>query len=156
MTTYFLVADAGTARLFRMAGRGGSSRLTEVETFVCPPARLATRELLSDRTGRVFPRSARARGSPSHARHGIDSESDPHVAERKRFARLVARRVDAARLEGDLDALIIISPPRFLGTLRDALSEPTRLIVKREVRRDWVRFTPHAILARTQGLRDER
>ncbi len=154
MTTFLLVADSGTARVFRRDGSARSPKLTEVETLVCPPARLAGRELVSDRTGRVMARSSRALGSPSHARHGIDSESDRHVIERERFAARVARRLDIKRRSGELDALIVVAPARFLGTLRAALSEPTRRVVEREVKRDWVRLTPRDIMTRLKVTRE--
>ena len=81
------------------------------------------------------------------ARSGAASDHDPHTVEIERFARRIARRLDAVRRTVGYDELVVIAAPRFLGTLRTALRGVTRDLVSREVPRDLVRAEDRQIKA---------
>lgn len=145
MPTCVLVADAGRARIFRANGRGRVRVLEELEDLVAPSARLPSRDLTSDKTGRVYARGRGGAGPRSAARSGAASDFDPHDAENRRFATTVARRLEARRAAGDFDELRIAAAPRFLGALRPKLTAPTRRTVTVELSRDISRMKPPAI-----------
>jgi protein required for attachment to host cells len=143
--TVIVVADSGEARILQ-ALRGGVADgrrraivLEEIARLDNPKARQPARELVTDRTGRVFDSGSRTGTGPrSRARHGAQSDYDPHDVEVERFAKQLARRLDAERRRIGIEELIVIAGPRFLGELRQQLQAPTRKIVTREVDRDLV------------------
>lgn len=151
MSTYILTADSARARLFRveLRARGAPRKreLMEVVALESPSARKLPRELISDRSPRVFARARHGRQGPAGAAGAsIGGEFDPRVAEAERFAARIGRRLDLERRRLDMDSLVIIAAPRFLGRLRARLSAPTRAIVQRELARDLVRATDAMIL----------
>ncbi len=149
--TGILVADGGDARILqatRRVGTGGrgSIELVQVAHLENAAARLPGRALVTDRTGRVFDSSTRTGSGPrSHARHGANSDYDPHDAELERFARSVARRLDVERRRLGIEELILIAGPRFLGALRQQLPPAIRKVVTREIDSDLVHASDAAI-----------
>jgi protein required for attachment to host cells len=137
-----LVADSGTARLLEFSGARGAEKLAEIAVLDQPAAHLPSRALVTDRTGRVFDSGGRTgHGPKTHARHGAQSDYDPHVEETERFARRVSRRLDVERRRDRFGGLVVIAAKHFLGVLRPELSAPTRKWITREVAKDLVRAT---------------
>jgi protein required for attachment to host cells len=65
---------------------------------------------------------------------GLDtSETDKHA---KQFAEVLGDVMERGRQEGRYDKLVLIAPPRFLGTLHDRLGEQTLKRVVGEVDND--------------------
>lgn len=136
---YVVVADGGAARILRAPEIGGPTDLEEVARLERASAHQPARELVTDRTGRVFDSGSRTGTGPkSRARHGAQSDYDPHAVEVERFAQRVARQLDAERSRRRIDELVVIAEPRFLGVLRPKISAPTRQLVTREIARDLV------------------
>lgn len=152
VSTYVLVADGGTARLFRAKREDKPLALEEVVVLVRPSAHVKRQALVSDRTGRVFARAGRATtGSRAGARGGADSDYDPQDIEVDRFARRIVRRLDDERRSGELERLHIVAEPRFLGVLRDKLSKPTRGLVQDEVALDMIHAKTAEIARKVGG-----
>jgi len=149
--TGVLVADGGDARILQATRRLGTSGrgsidLVEIAHLQNAAAHLPGRALVTDRTGRVFDSTTRTGAGPrSHARHGANSEYDPHDAEVERFARTVARKLDAERRRLGIEELILIAGPRFLGVLRQQIPPATRKLVTREIDSDLVHANDAAI-----------
>jgi protein required for attachment to host cells len=145
--TCILVADSGTARILQATrsaaptgsvGRGAIV-LKEIARLENPSAHLPGRALVTEGTGRVFDSGSRTgKGPMSHSRHGAQSDYDPHDIEVERFAKRLARRLDAERRRIGFEELIIIAGPRFLGVLRQQLSAASSRLVKREIDHDLV------------------
>ena len=136
MTTWVLVADSSRARLFLLdAGR----KLTETETFVCPEERLREQSLTSDRSGRTFD----SRGS---GRHGMEPPTSQRDQSAIGFAAELAGRLETLRAEGEMDKLILIAAPRFLGHLRSALTGPVQELVALTVDKDVTQQAPDRIV----------
>jgi protein required for attachment to host cells len=143
---YVLVADGGEAHVLCRKDAEGESGFTEVALLERPTAHLAARELVTDRTGRVFDSGSRVgRGPKTRSRHGAQSDYDPHAVEVERFAKQIAQRLDTERRDGGIDELTVIAEPRFLGVLRTQISAPTRKVIVREVARDLVHADERAI-----------
>ena len=145
--TCVVVADGGTARILQASRRSapvgsggrGAIELEEIIRLENPAARLPARSLVTDRTGRVFDSGSRVGTGPkSHARHGAQSDYDPHDVEVERFAKLLARRLDVERRRMNMEELIVIAGPRFLGVLRQQLTAALRKVVTREIDHDLV------------------
>lgn len=142
-----LVADSGTARLLQLSGARGAGKLVEIALLEQPAAHLPSRELVTDRTGRVFDSGARTgHGPKTRSRHGAQSDYDPHVEATERFARRVSRRLDVERRRGHYDGLVVIAAKHFLGVLRRQLSGPTRQWVANEVAKDLIHASDAQIM----------
>ena len=116
MRTWVLVADGSRARLLTLE-KGHS--LTEVEAFVCPEERLREQDLTSDRSGRSF-------DSKGGGRHGMEPSTSQQEQVAIDFAKQLAERLDGLRNSGDMDKLVIIAAPAFLGHLRSKISGETQ------------------------------
>ena len=148
MSTYLVVADSGKARIMQLTP-GQVPLLEPVETLECPSARLAKREMQSDRGGTVFARAGHAGpGSPQSARASTGTDHDPHVVEMDRFAKSIAGKLDLARQQGRAHKFLLVAGPHFLGVLRKHLSDPTRHLVSGELDRDLV-HSPDAQIVET-------
>jgi protein required for attachment to host cells len=121
--TWVVVADGGAARIFAAPTPTGA--LEELETFVHPEGRLPERELTSDLPGRSF-------ASAGHGRRTMESEVGPRKQAAIDFARLLAARIEAARGRGEVERLILVAAPEFLGHLRDVMGEAARRLVEAE------------------------
>ena len=137
--TWILVADSGSARLFTVDSPTGP--LQEREDFASPEARVRERDLGSDQPGRSF-------DSLGRHRHALGKEEPPQQRSAMNFARLLAGRVSKARTSGELERLIVVAAPEFLGMLRTALDEQTLRQVERELPLNLVDMKPDEIRAR--------
>ncbi len=91
-----------------------------------PPAR----ELGSDRPGRTHE-------SHGHGRSAME-QPDLHEAAEAEFLGDVAAQLGRLQAEGSLASLILVAPPRALGTLRKALPAAVQSVVSAELAKDLV------------------
>ena len=117
--TWVVVADGTRARLFN---RHKNRTLEEFDTLLSPEHRLHEGDLVTDRDGRSFDSA----GSGRHAMGNKNAAKDHEMAN---FARRLAARLDEGRNAGQLERLVLIAPPRFLGQLRANLSGPASDLV---------------------------
>jgi protein required for attachment to host cells len=133
--TWIVVADSGSARIFNAESPTGA--LVEREDYANPEARISERSLTSDRPGRTVDSSGRS--------HAYSSDESPREAESRAFAKLLADRLSGARAKGELDRLVLVAAPEFLGKLRAALDKETRKRVDGELSADLGSLTPKEI-----------
>jgi len=114
-TTWVIVADESAAMVYARKARRGP--LIELFTLTNETARKKLGELISDRGGRSF-------DSHGQGRHTMVKEkSGPKKRAAKAFAKDIAKRINKAVQDGSCDEFALISAPRFLGVLRDALGK---------------------------------
>ncbi|MDH3364020.1 MAG: host attachment protein [Gammaproteobacteria bacterium] len=132
-TYWIVVADESHAVIYtRNTKRGPLQKLLSLDNAA---GRKKTGELLADRGGRSY-------DSFGTGRHTMAKEkTDPkkHVA--MAFARQIAERVGKVTHDGSCRGYALLAPPRFLGMLRDAVSnsckfEPFKTIDKEVVDKD--------------------
>jgi protein required for attachment to host cells len=116
------------------------SRLVELETLEHPEGRLKSQSMDADRPGRSFE-------SAGMKRHAMSREVDPKNQEAIAFARRVTNRLESARRQGEVDRLILVAAPEFLGLLRDNLTSELRRMIEKELSLDLVQMTPREIRA---------
>ncbi len=121
--TWVVVADSGSARIFMADSPTG--KLVEREDYAHSEARVPERRLVSDRKGQTMNSQGR--------RHAFSANVAPQEAESLAFARLLAERLEGARAEGELDHIVLVAAPEFLGKLRAALDGETRKHVDAEM-----------------------
>jgi protein required for attachment to host cells len=131
-----VVADQAEAIFYDSASL--RTRPKEVARISDPAAHLHDRDFSSERPGRVYE-------SVGSARHAVGGEDDPRQLEAVRFARRIARRLDAARRNDEFEDLIVVAGPSFLGLMREEFSRPTRARVVHEVRKDLVHMNVAAL-----------
>jgi len=137
--TWIVVADSGAARIFGADGPSGP--LTELESITHPEGRMLARELTSDLPGRAFE-------SAGQGRHIMESQVGPRQQAAIDFARFLAKRLQQARVHGELERLALICPPDFLGLMREAIGTQLQRLVVLELDRNLVKLAPKEIRAR--------
>ncbi len=136
--TWVVIADGGHAKVFESQGRAADLAPVEGMTFSADLPR--SHELMTDRLDRAYE-------SRGHARHAIQSRSDPHRELKRQFAKQLADILEARLAEKRFDSLVIVAPPPALGDLREALPKSVRAKVTAELAHDLVK-TPHSELPR--------
>jgi protein required for attachment to host cells len=145
---WIVVANNAMARIFATAlpaprlkdpeTAEAGSRLVELETLEHPEGRLKALSMDADRPGRSFE-------SAGMKRHAVTREIDPKKQEAIAFARQVAGRLESARLHGEVERILLVAAPAFLGLLRSSLDEETGRLVEREFNLDLAGMTPDEI-----------
>lgn len=137
--TWVVVADSGSARIFTADSPQGE--LLEREDYAHSEARVKESRLVSDRQGRTV-------SSAGGRLHTYSSEESPRDAESRAFAKLLADRLRGARVEGELDRLVLVAAPEFLGRLRSALDDETRKHIESELSLNLTTLTAKEIRSR--------
>jgi protein required for attachment to host cells len=96
-----------------------------------------TSEIGTDAPGRSF-------NSADQTRSSVE-QTDWHEQEEERFLQALIGRLDAALGAGETKALIIVAPPRALGTIRGSYSPALQKAVRQEVDKDYVRMPVYEI-----------
>jgi protein required for attachment to host cells len=140
--TWIVIADGAHARVLEHSP--DSPRLEAVEGLAFDAHLPPTREIVTDRPGRSFESSGRAR----HAKAG---RSDPHRELKREMAKKLAGALKAKLAQKRYEHLVLVAPPVTLGDLRDALAKSVQARVAAELAQDLVK-TPQSALRR--HLRD--
>jgi protein required for attachment to host cells len=142
-STFILVANRTLATIF--ASHGQHEPLQIAEQIENPRGRLQSSELEEDRPGRSFDRGG-------HGRHALSSEESARDRVEHNFAGQIAELLEQRRNEGVFDQLVLIAGPKFLGMLREAISEPTRKLIKAELNKELIAPTQEDIRKHLAGL----
>lgn len=110
--TWVVVADASRARIFSLSGPRDS--LQEREDLAKPTARQHETDLTADLPGRSF-------DSAGEGRHAMEERTSPKQREAIEFSREIAERLEQARTRNELEGVVLIAAPAFLGLLRQHL-----------------------------------
>ncbi len=132
--TWVLVAHRGGARVFESKGPGKGLNL--LHDIPHPEGRLKNKDIGADKPGRSF-------DSRGQGRHSLSSEQEAteHLAEQ--FAKHLSALLDDGRHRQRYAKLVLVAEPRFLGSLRAALSSPTAALVTATLGKDLGGVEPH-------------
>lgn len=129
--SWVIVCDGAKALFLRNDGDAGLVNLTVVEHQSQPDE--ATRDLGSDRPGRV------------HQSHGASrsamEETDWHEQAEAEFLKGVANKVEKLVESREIEAMILVAPPKALGILRAELASLPEGIIRAEIDKDLVKLT---------------
>ena len=128
IVTWILVADGDHAKVFENDGPGKGMRAIDGLQF--EQEHLRAQDIMADRPGRA------GAGNAPGSRSAIDYRTDPVDARERRFLDSVADLLNAKRLEGAYDRLVIAAAPAALGELRAALSDEVRKSIVAELPKD--------------------
>ena len=124
-----LVCDGAKALLFTDSGIAPKPRLKVLEAISEPSP--PTSELGTERPGRVHE-------SKGASRSAVET-TDYHAAAEADFLRRIAGRL-AELVQGGVSRILIVAPPKALGTLREALSAQVKAAVDGELAKDLVKL----------------
>jgi protein required for attachment to host cells len=127
---WILVCDGAKALVLQNAGNRAKPRLVTREVYEQNDRK--TREIGTDKPGRSFSSVGEGRSAYDH--------TDFHEQEEHRFLAQLAERLHKAVLGGEMQALIVVAPPRAIGVLRREFSNHVRGTVRAEVERDYVKM----------------
>jgi len=141
--TWIIVADGSRARFLANDGPGKGLHAAIAGEFHhdAPP----TRELGTEKPGRV-----NSAFSPS--RSAIQPHLDWHEFEKEKFSQEMAGLLNDAAEKKSFDDLIIVAPPRTLGTLRQALSSKTSDHIRAEIPKDLTQVPLHEMPAHLKDV----
>lgn len=135
-TTWIVAADESRARVLQVARP--KRELLEIEDLLNLEGRMQNRELITDAEprfgghGGVGKPGARPTGGPAS-----DRQAETKVEHSARlFAKELSRYLEKARVQHRFDELVLVAPPKFLGTLRKALDKEVEKLVARELPKD--------------------
>ncbi len=133
-STWVLVAHRGGARVFENKGPGKGLDL--LHDIPHPEGRLKNKDIGADKPGRSF-------DSRGQGRHSLSSEQEAteHLAEQ--FAKHLGTLLDDGRHRQRYSKLVLVAEPRFLGSLRAALSSSTAALVTATLGKDLGGVEPH-------------
>jgi protein required for attachment to host cells len=134
--SWVVVADSSAARIFNAPSPTGA--LEEIASYAHAEGRMHESDMRTDEPGMTKDRAG-------YAKHGMEPKVKPKEQEAIAFARLLAKRIELARSKSEIERVILVAPPEFLGHLRDVLDEDARKIVDGEHNINVVRMTPEEI-----------
>ena len=127
--TWIVDADSAYARI--LSQRKPGAELEEIVDLTNPAARLKGEDLETDKPGRSY-------DSRGGGRHAMEPRHTRKEIESAHFAEQINDYL--VRHDAKFDALVLVCPPRFLGTLRKRLDEVVSRKVAREIGKDEVRM----------------
>jgi protein required for attachment to host cells len=130
-TTWILVANASTARLYENKGIGKGLQL--ISQLDHPESRMKGSDLVSDRGGHM-----QSVGNGHGARQ---SPTDPKQNEAEHFALDLAKTLDQGRGENKYERLIVVASNPFLGTLKTRLSNQVQGLMSEAIEKDYTKIT---------------
>lgn len=136
-TVRVVVADQSQARFFDSIGE--RPNLRSAGMLSDPAARKAEKDFVSSAPGSSI--------TAGHAHYSMPEKKSRKSREVDIFAQQIAAKLASDASAGQFDELAIIAAPRFLGTLRKALSADLHKRVKLEVHHDLVHQDEAAIRA---------
>lgn len=131
--SWILVSDASKARLIQMEGK----HLEEIGDYTHPEGHLLNQELVSDQPGRK---------GTGKSRPGFEYGTSPKDVERGRFAAQLAALLKQGLDRHLYDHLFLVSPPRFLGCLRQHLDDQVAKCVVTTLDQDYLDLSPAELL----------
>lgn len=129
-TTWVLVADGATAKVFTYLGRSGG--LEAIDGLMFQQDHLKARDINSDRDGGTYSGSA-ARGQ---GQGGYEPDRDAVQVREARFVKRVAETLEERFRRKEFDKLVVAAAPTALGDLRPHLSKELQAAIVAEVPKD--------------------
>lgn len=127
-TTWILIADGATAKVFEHSGPGKGLKVVEGMQFEQEP--LQAREIMADRPGNsIGSQGARNSG-------GVEYSSDPVAVRERRFVENVAEELDKRLQTGAFQRLVVAAAPTALGDLRPAFTKGIKEAIVAELPKD--------------------
>jgi protein required for attachment to host cells len=144
-TTWILVTHRTGAKLFET--KGPNKPLEFPKEFAFPEGKLTGSETYRDQPGRSFDSSSQSHGGhgTSHPRHALSSEVTHRELSARKFARSLAEMLEKGEEAHHYSKLVIVSEPRFMGVLKNALSPQVAKLISRTLEKDIEEMPNHLL-----------
>ncbi|GEO84461.1 MULTISPECIES: host attachment protein [Alphaproteobacteria] len=129
--SWVIVCDGAKALFLRNDGDADLVNLTVVDHQSQPDE--ATRDLGSDRPGRVYQSQGASRSAMG--------DTDWHEQAEEDFLKDVAKKIEALVDADEIKAMILVAPPKALGILRAQFASLPAGVIRAEVDKDLVKLT---------------
>ncbi len=133
--TWILVADGARARIFIKKHKTLNNVMGQ--DFV--GENLKDSEAGTDKPGRAYE-------SSNPARHAYQPRTDWHQHQKELFAKELCEIIEKANEGSEFDELIIISPPKTLGDIREHLGKKALAKVTAEITKDITKLSEHQLM----------
>lgn len=130
-TTWILVSNASTGKLFRNTGPNKGLEL--VREFAHPQSREKNGDLVSDRPGR---NPGAGNGHGSFVPATLPKEHEAEV-----FALELARELETGRVSQQYSRLVLVAPPAFMGLINQHMSHAVKALISDTLEKDYTRAT---------------
>ncbi|MBM3392753.1 MAG: host attachment protein [Betaproteobacteria bacterium] len=127
--TWIIVANASQAKLY--ANTGPKKGLKLIKDLHHPESREKASDLVSDRPGQMH--------SPGSGHRASQPKTDPKTNEARHFAQELARALNHGRSSGQVERLILVAPPAFMGLINEKLDGPTANLVSDRFEKDYTK-----------------
>lgn len=144
LVTWIVVTDGAKARI--VANNGPGINLSVHQEYSSTAARQKEEDLVSDRKGRSFDRSA-------DGRHAMEPRNSSKQMEKEKFVQSVVEQVRQGGHEKAFDQLVLVAAPAALGQLRKALSGEFGDRITNEIAKDLTNVAVHDLPAHLESLR---
>jgi protein required for attachment to host cells len=134
--TWIVVVDGGQARFLQWMGLKSGARSIPGQVFSQHVPR--SRELRRERPSRVN----ESRGA---TRHAIEPRVDAHTAQENQFLKEIVRQLQEAYGADAFDDLVVVAPPRALGSLRTMIPDELKPCIAAEIDKDMTGHTDAAV-----------
>jgi protein required for attachment to host cells len=139
--TWILVSNRSQAKLLSADSAGGDWSV--VIGFEHPAGRERSQEVRSDSApGRML----KSKGEGT--RSALEPRTWPKDVEAEHFARLLAEYLDAAVSKHEVEGIVLVAPPQFLGLLQDTVGRQTAKRVRTTIPKDLAMLDPAEIRQR--------
>lgn len=138
LSPWIIMAHRAGAQVFERTAH----KLTLVQSFSCPEARIKESKLVSDHAGRSFDSYTKAQGhQTANPRHALSTKESPQDHLLATFTGKIAKFIDLALSENKFNELVLVAEPRFLGRLKSHLSKKAleKIILEKEKDYAWLK-----------------
>ena len=126
---WILVANQAEAQFYSSERLPGN--LSLIGILANKEATAHPRDLVSDAPGRAF-------DSQGQGRHAMEPNTGVKEEQRRRFVKEMVERLQAARVKGDIDQLVLLAAPAVLGVIRKTLNPDLQKAVVKEIPKDLI------------------
>lgn len=140
-TTWILVANSSQAKLY--ANHGPKKGLTLVKELAHPESRLKNSDLVTDRAGHM-----QSAGTGHGSRQ---PPTEPKQNEARHFAQELAGELNHGRTSNQMQRIILVAPPAFMGLINSSLDGQTSNLVSDRFEKDYTKTTPKELASHLES-----
>jgi protein required for attachment to host cells len=123
MNNWVIVGDSARARFYKT--KDATSDFQEFQTLIHNESRMQEQALISDRSGNTH-------DTAGLSRFNINPDQNTKQKESEKFAHEIASYLEKSRTENKFSQLVVVAAPKFLGQLRNVLSDSCKKMIVSE------------------------
>lgn len=133
----YVIADGGRARF---VVRDAEGRFRTASSFESAALHKQSRDMTSDRPGRVFE-------SADSTRHAVEPRQNPHEAEKMSFVDMVVDEIGREHAADAFDQFVLVAPSKVVGEFRRVVPPALASVLKCTLQKDLTNTPDHDLSA---------